>query len=116
MIQAIVGDVPVLPHLTPPGLAALQAAFAESAAMLAIDPPAVDRWLLQLSHIRPAVERLDVASALTRLLGADKPRPTWPDWPPTLPSHLRLPLPAAQISPTRWNIRRRTTGYRSFRC
>ena len=74
VIQAIVGnDVPILPHLTPPGLSSLQSAFAESATMLAVDPNAADRWLLQLSHVRPAVERADLASALARLLGAAKP-------------------------------------------
>ena len=38
--------------------------------MQAVDPQALDRWLLQLSHIRPAAERLDLAMTATELLGA----------------------------------------------
>jgi hypothetical protein len=99
VIAAIVGDdVQVLPHLTPPGLTALQTAFAESAAMLAVDPQAADRWLLQLSHIRPAAERLDVAAALTRLLGADKPALTVAQLPAT-PGDRWLGLPIDPANP-----------------
>jgi len=99
VIAAIVGDgVPVLPHLTPPGLTALQTAFAESVAMLAVDPQAADRWLLQLSHIRPAAERLDIASALTRLLGADKPALTVAQLPAT-PGDRWLGLPVDPANP-----------------
>jgi hypothetical protein len=99
VIAEIVGDdVPVLPQLISPGLTALQTAFAESAAMLAVDPQAADRWLLQLSHIRPAVERLDLASALTRLLGADKPGLTVAQLPPT-PGDRWLGLPVDPANP-----------------
>jgi hypothetical protein len=99
VIQAIIGnDAAILPHLTPPGLAALQSAFAESATMLAADPQAADRWLLQLSHIRPAVEQLDLASALTRLLGADKPQLTVAQLPAT-PGDRWLGLPIDPASP-----------------
>ena len=52
---------------TPP---TLQTRFAQSAAMRAADPQALDRWLLQLSHMRPAGERLDFALAPAELLGA----------------------------------------------
>jgi hypothetical protein len=99
VIAAIVGDdVPVLPQLTPPGLTALQSSFAQSAAMLAVDPQAADRWLLQLSHIRPAAERLDLASALTRLLGADKPALTVAQLPATAGDRW-LALPVDPASP-----------------
>lgn len=63
----------LLPHLTAPDAPALQAAFAESASMQAADPQAVRRWLLQLSHIRPGAQRLDLAIAASRLLGAGRP-------------------------------------------
>ncbi len=72
--QAVLGAaVLVLPHLTPPDAASVRAAFAGSAAMQAADPQAVRRWLLQLSHIKPAAQRLDLAVSTTRLLGADRP-------------------------------------------
>jgi hypothetical protein len=71
VMKAVLGNaVLALPHFTPPGVAALQTSFAQSAAMRAVDPPAVDRWLLQLSHVRPAIERFDLAMSLSRLLGA----------------------------------------------
>jgi hypothetical protein len=60
----------VLPHVTPPDEASVRAAFAQSAAMRAVDPQAIRRWLLQLSHVRPAARRLDTAIAVSRLLGA----------------------------------------------
>jgi hypothetical protein len=72
--HAVLGaGVLLLPRLTPPDAAAVQAAFGESAAMQAADPQAVRRWLLQLSHIRPGPQRLDLAIATTRLLGAGRP-------------------------------------------
>ena len=49
--------------------------FAQSAAMRAVDPQALDRWLLQLSHLRPAAERLDFAMSTSQLLGAPRPAP-----------------------------------------
>jgi hypothetical protein len=70
-VAAVLGaSAVVLPHLTPPDAASVQAAFAQSAAMQAVDPQAVRRWLLQLSHVRPGARRLDLAVATTRLLGA----------------------------------------------
>ena len=59
-----------LPQLTAPDLAALQSSFAQSSAMTAADPLAPGRWLLQLSHVRPAPMRLDLAMSATELLGA----------------------------------------------
>ena len=63
-----------LPHLTPPDAPSLQAAFAQSSALQAVDSQAVRRWLLQLSSVRPAARRLDLAIATTRLLGASAAR------------------------------------------
>jgi hypothetical protein len=72
--QAVLGaGVIVLPHLTPPDASSLRVAFGESAAMQAVDPQAVRRWLFQLSHIRAGVRRLDMAISTTRLLGAARP-------------------------------------------
>jgi hypothetical protein len=76
VITAILGGgVLVLPHVTPPDAAVLQSGFAQSAAMRAVDPQALDRWLLQLSHLRPAGERLDFAMSTSQLLGAPRPAP-----------------------------------------
>ena len=66
----------MLPHVTPPGLAVLSSPRSPSRRPCsAVDPQALDRWLLQLSHIRPAAERFDLAMTATGLLGA-------PDAPP----------------------------------
>jgi hypothetical protein len=74
---ALIGKaVLVLPHVTPPGLSDLQKSFAQSTAMQAADPQLLDRWLFQLSHIRPGVERLDLALGETGLLGATDARLT----------------------------------------
>jgi len=73
VIKSILGRaVLVLPHFTPPGLTALRSSFAQSAAMRAVDPQALDRWLLQLSHVRPAIERCDLALSTSQLLGAPR--------------------------------------------
>ncbi len=72
--QAVLGGaVLLLAQLTPPDAGDLQSSFAQSAAMQAVDPQAVRRWLFQLSHVRDGAQRLDVAVATTRLLGADRP-------------------------------------------
>ncbi|MFZ1925408.1 MAG: hypothetical protein WAU42_04605 [Solirubrobacteraceae bacterium] len=63
----------LLVHQTPPDAASVQAAFAQSSAMQEVEPQALRRWLLQLSHVRPAAQRLDSAFAATRLLGAARP-------------------------------------------
>ena len=93
--QAVLGSGVILaPRLTPPDASQLQAAFGQSAAMQAVDPQAVRRWLLQLSHIRPAAQRLDLAVAATRLLGADRPGLELAQLPQTPGDRwLGLPLP-----------------------
>ncbi|MDQ2959175.1 MAG: hypothetical protein M3Y42_19730, partial [Actinomycetota bacterium] len=72
--QAVLGaSALILPHLTPPDAASVHSAFGQSGSMKAVDPQAVRRWLLQLSHVRPGAQQLDLAIATTRLLGADRP-------------------------------------------
>jgi hypothetical protein len=95
-VRAVLGaDAMVLPHLTPPDTAAVQSAFGESAAMQAVDPQAIRRWLLQLNHVRPAAQRLDLAINATRLLGANRPSIEIAQLPATTPDRwLGLPLVA----------------------
>jgi len=76
VITAILGSaVLILPRITPPDAATLQSGFAQSAAMRAVDPQALDRWLFQLSHLRPAAQRLEFAMSASQLLGAPRPDP-----------------------------------------
>jgi hypothetical protein len=64
-------DFVILPRFTPPDFASLQTAFAQSSLLVATDPRAPSRWLLQLAHVRPGISRLDAALTLAQLLGAD---------------------------------------------
>jgi hypothetical protein len=66
-------DFAVLPRFTPPDFPSLQKAFGQSAALLASDPNAPSRWMMQLTHIRSGMSRLDAALNLARLLGAGSP-------------------------------------------
>jgi hypothetical protein len=68
-------DFVVLPRFTPPDFASLQSAFAQSSALVASDPQAPNRWLLQLAHVRPGISRLDAALTLAQLLGAQAAAP-----------------------------------------
>jgi hypothetical protein len=61
-------DFAVLPRFTPPNQGDLQSAFGQPSNLVASDPLAPSRWLLQLSHIRPAISRLDAAFTLAQLL------------------------------------------------
>jgi hypothetical protein len=61
-------DFAVLPRFTPPDRANLQSAFSQSSSLVASDPAAPSRWLMQLSHIRPGISRLDSAFTLAQLL------------------------------------------------
>src|SRR5262249_22577224 len=70
-----VPDAVVLPHITPADPPSVQSAFAQSAALTAADPQAIDRWILQLSHVRPAAQRYDLAMTATALSGAPDPPP-----------------------------------------
>ncbi len=88
----------VLTHLIPPDAANVRAAFGQSAAMQAVDPQAIRRWLLQLSHVRPAVQRYDLAVSATRLLGAPRPAIELAQLPQT-PGDRWLGLPLEPGSP-----------------
>jgi hypothetical protein len=68
-------DFVVLPRFTPPDIASLQSAFGQSSALVASDPQAPARWLLQLAHVRPGISRLDSALSLAQLLGAQAVSP-----------------------------------------
>ena len=75
VITAILGGAAtILPRFTAPGLPGLQSSFAQSTQMTAADPAAPERWLLQLTHIRPAPARLDLAMVATEILGAPRAR------------------------------------------
>ncbi|MBZ5534020.1 MAG: hypothetical protein LAO20_21530 [Acidobacteriia bacterium] len=69
-------DFVVLPRFTPPDFASLQSAFGQSSALVASDPQAPSRWLLQLAHVRPGISRLDAALSLAQLLGAQAVSPS----------------------------------------
>jgi hypothetical protein len=86
-------DFAVLPHVTPPDLATLQAAFGQSAALTASDPQAPTRWLRQLAHVRPGISRLDLAFSVAQAFG------TAPVYPPSL-ALAQLPPPVTP--PDRW--------------
>jgi hypothetical protein len=58
----------VLPRFTPPDATSIQGAFAQSPSLVASDPVAPSRWLNQLTHIRPAISRLDTALSLAQIL------------------------------------------------
>ncbi len=62
-------DFVALPLFTPPDFASLQTAFGQSAALVATDKDAPSRWLMQLTHIRPSVTRMDSALTLAQVLG-----------------------------------------------
>jgi hypothetical protein len=86
-------DFVVLPQFTPPNLAALQAAFGQSSTLVASDAHAPARWLLQLTHVRPAASRLDMAlSAAQALKGGAL-------YPPAL---LLAQMPPPPAPPDRW--------------
>jgi hypothetical protein len=68
-------DFVVLPRFTPPDFTSLKSAFGQSSALIASDPQAPARWLLQLAHVRPGISRLDAALSLAQLLGAQEVSP-----------------------------------------
>jgi hypothetical protein len=69
LFKTIFGDFVVLPRFTAPNLAALQAAFGQSASLVTSDPVAPDRWLRQLTHVRPAVSSMDLALCSAQAFG-----------------------------------------------
>jgi hypothetical protein len=86
-------DFAVLPRVTPPDLATLQAAFGQSATLLAGDPQAPTRWLRQLAHVRPGVSRMDLALSVAQSFGVKQ------IYPPAL-TLAQVPPPAT--APDRW--------------
>jgi PKD repeat protein len=75
VIRAVLGEeFMALPLFSPPDNTNLQLAFANSNALTGTDLDALARWMQQLTHIRPAVSRLDMALAATQLLNGT-PRP-----------------------------------------
>ena len=99
VITAVLPGALVLPRLTPADLASLQSAFSQSAALTAVDPQAVSRWLLQLSHVRPAAERFDLAMTATELLGAPDMPPLALGQLPEMPADRWLGLPVDPGNP-----------------
>ena len=76
VIASVLGeDFTVLPRFTPPNFASLQNAFGQSGNLVASDPQAPQKWLLQLAHTHAAVSRLDAALTLAQLLGAQDAAP-----------------------------------------
>lgn len=119
-LTAIFGnDFVVLPRFTPPERAALQAAFAQSQALLADAPDASDRWLRQLTHVRPAIGRLDLALSAAQALAAEAlypPALTLAQLPPpaTLPDRwLALPIDPAR-PPARGRVRPKDRPWTRF--
>jgi hypothetical protein len=86
--------IDVLPRLKAPNAATLQTAFGGSSALFAgADPHTVEAWVQQLTHVRPAIARLDAAYTCAQLLGvAGAPQFTFGQL---------APLPAAN-GPDRW--------------
>ena len=71
LIQTILGaDFVVLPRFTPPDFASLQMAFGQSSTLVTTDPQGPGRWLMQLTHLRPGIARLDSALTLAQVLGS----------------------------------------------
>ncbi len=71
VISTVFGpDFVTLPLFTPPDFASLHSAFSQSSSLVTTDPHAPQRWLMQLTQVRPGVLRLDAALTLSQLLGA----------------------------------------------
>jgi hypothetical protein len=68
-------DLPVLTRFTPPDQTSLQNAFKQSTMLVSADPVAPARWLNQLTHVRPAISRLDSAFSLAQILSGSSTTP-----------------------------------------
>ena len=86
-------DFAVLPRVKPPDVATLQAAFGQSATLIAADAQAPSRWLRQLAHVRPGVSRMDLALSVAQAFG------TGQIYPPAL-TLAQMPPPVQ--APDRW--------------
>ena len=78
----------VLPQFAPPDAVDLNNAFSQSSTLVASDPAAPSRWLTQLTHVRPAISRLDAAMTLAQALGGAA-------FPPAAPVLGQLPYTAS---------------------
>ncbi len=79
VLTAIFGkDFVVLPRFTPPDQSDLVNAFGQSASLVASDPTAPTRWITQLTHVRPAISRLDAALCLAQALAGPELSPAAP--------------------------------------
>lgn len=85
-------DFAILPHVTPPDLGTLQAAFGQSSALIASDAQAPARWFRQLAHVRPGISRLDLALSVAQAFSTNAM------YPPALSLAQLPPVPA----PDRW--------------
>jgi hypothetical protein len=66
-------SVTVLPRFAPADPATLQAGFGQDPAALGADPDSLQRWIQQLTHVRPGVSRLDLALLFARVVGGAAP-------------------------------------------
>ena len=83
----------VLPRFTPPAAATLRAGFGLDPALLGADPTALARWHQQLTHVRPAVARLDLALLLSEVVAGAVPPVVRIAQLPLVPSDRWLALP-----------------------
>lgn len=104
--QLFGGSLKVLPLFTPPDPAGLAQAFGESAALVGGDSQAPFRWIQQLTHVRPAISRLDVFTTVKQMLVDPAPPAFTIGQLPYQPgdSWLALKLPAAGITPGRVSL------------
>ena len=94
VFQSIFGAAfTVLPRFTPPDLATLQAAFAQSTALVASDPVAPARWFRQLTHVHDSAARLDTALSCAQALNGTAVYP---------PAFTLGQLPPPASDPDRW--------------
>jgi hypothetical protein len=94
-------DFVVLPTFAPPDPQSLGAAFAQSDSLVASDRTAPNRWLSQLTYVRPAMARLDTALGLADIAsqGTALPPKLWLGQLPLMKNDQWLGLPWAPASP-----------------
>lgn len=94
LAAAFGGSVKVAPRFTPPD-PALRAAFEQDPAIIGADPISIERWLQQLTHVRPGVSRLDLALLTAELVCGATPPPVRIAQLPAVAADRWLALPAA---------------------
>lgn len=88
----------VLPRFTPPDVPSLKSAFEQSASLVSADPAAPPRWFAQLTHVRPAIDRLDSALGIVQALGGPALSPVLGQL-PAVPADRWLALPLDPAKP-----------------